>query len=215
MKSCPNGFTMMCRVDLSSRLPCTSTSQNCKSWKHQWIHRESRLSCSLHWSWPKQPNHASFPLQQYLQQMYYLLHWCICKFIAWKQFPFFQFHCDIYLSIPLWFWLIHPLNIQTACSQFFVFLPFHDFSVSFKKKLRVDVLTLNIILVMAVIEASNALQAWKTLEDLTNHIDLVLTEVVMPCLSGIGLLCKIMSHKTRKNVPVISKLSYHAFNWLY
>lgn len=62
------------------------------------------------------------------------------------------------------------------------------------------------VFVWLVIEAANGLQAWKILEDLTNHIDLVLTEVVMPCLSGIGLLCKIMSHKTRKNVPVISKL---------
>ncbi|XP_021295916.1 two-component response regulator-like PRR37 isoform X2 [Herrania umbratica] len=54
-----------------------------------------------------------------------------------------------------------------------------------------------------VTAVSNGLQAWKILEDLTNHIDLVLTEVVMPCLSGIGLLCKIMCHKTRKNIPVI------------
>ncbi|KAJ7972466.1 Two-component response regulator [Quillaja saponaria] len=54
-----------------------------------------------------------------------------------------------------------------------------------------------------VIEAANGLQAWKILVDLTNHVDLVLTEVAMPCFSGIGLLCKIMSHKTRKNIPVI------------
>lgn len=56
-----------------------------------------------------------------------------------------------------------------------------------------------------VIEAANGLQAWKILEDLNNHVDIVLTEVVMPILSGVGLLCKIMSHKTRKNIPVISK----------
>ncbi|XP_010920961.1 two-component response regulator-like PRR37 isoform X2 [Elaeis guineensis] len=54
-----------------------------------------------------------------------------------------------------------------------------------------------------VTAVANGLQAWKILEDLTNHIDLVLTEVVMPCLSGIGLLSKIMSHKTCKNIPVI------------
>lgn len=57
----------------------------------------------------------------------------------------------------------------------------------------------------SVIEAAIGLQAWRILEDLNNHVDLVLTEVVMPCLSGIGLLYKIMSHKTRKNIPVISK----------
>lgn len=60
-------------------------------------------------------------------------------------------------------------------------------------------------LLLSVIEAANGVQAWKVLEDLTNHVDLILTEVVMPCVSGISLLSKIMSHKTRKNVPVISK----------
>ncbi|GER28665.1 pseudo-response regulator 7-like protein [Striga asiatica] len=39
-----------------------------------------------------------------------------------------------------------------------------------------------------VVNAANGLQAWKILEDLNNHIDIVLTEVVMPLLSGIGLL---------------------------
>lgn len=60
-------------------------------------------------------------------------------------------------------------------------------------------------LFVSVIEAANGLQAWKILEDLTNHIDIVLTEVAMPGLSGIALLYKIMDHTTRKNVPVISK----------
>ncbi|RVX22721.1 Two-component response regulator-like APRR7 [Vitis vinifera] len=55
-----------------------------------------------------------------------------------------------------------------------------------------------------VTAVANGLQAWKILEDLTNHIDIVLTEVVMPFISGIGLLCKIMSHKTFKNIPVIT-----------
>ncbi|OMO91401.1 hypothetical protein COLO4_18397 [Corchorus olitorius] len=54
-----------------------------------------------------------------------------------------------------------------------------------------------------VTAVANGLQAWKFLEDLNNHIDIVLTEVAMPVLSGIGLLCKIMSHKTFKNIPVI------------
>lgn len=60
-------------------------------------------------------------------------------------------------------------------------------------------------LVLTVTPVANGLQAWKILEDLSNQIDIVLTEVVMPVLSGIGLLCKIMMHKTRKNIPVISK----------
>ncbi|PON72782.1 Two-component response regulator-like [Parasponia andersonii] len=66
-----------------------------------------------------------------------------------------------------------------------------------------------------VIEAGNGLQAWKILEDLTNHVDLVLTEVVMPCLSGIGLLCKIMSHRTRKNVPVIMMSSHDSMGLVF
>ncbi|KAG2730040.1 hypothetical protein I3760_01G275500 [Carya illinoinensis] len=61
----------------------------------------------------------------------------------------------------------------------------------------------------------NGPQAWKILEDLTTRIDLVLTEVVLPCLSGIGLLCKIMSHNTRKNIPVIMMSSYDSMNIVF
>ncbi|KAK7285113.1 hypothetical protein RJT34_19873 [Clitoria ternatea] len=66
-----------------------------------------------------------------------------------------------------------------------------------------------------VIEAANGLQAWKILEDLTKHIDLVLTEVAMPCISGIGLLCKIMAHKTRKNIPVIMMSSHDSMGLVF
>ncbi|XP_028775159.1 two-component response regulator-like APRR7 [Neltuma alba] len=66
-----------------------------------------------------------------------------------------------------------------------------------------------------VIEAANGLQAWKILEDLTSQIDLVLTEVAMPCLSGIGLLSKIMGHKTRKNIPVIMMSSHDSMGLVF
>uniref|UniRef100_A0A0V0HY06 Putative ovule protein n=1 Tax=Solanum chacoense TaxID=4108 RepID=A0A0V0HY06_SOLCH len=66
-----------------------------------------------------------------------------------------------------------------------------------------------------VIEAANGLQAWKILENLTTHIDLVLTEVVMPCLSGLGLLTKIMSHYTRKTVPVIMMSSHDSMDIVF
>lgn len=66
-----------------------------------------------------------------------------------------------------------------------------------------------------VIEASNGLQAWKVLEDLTNHVDLILSEVVMPCVSGIGLLYKIMSHKSRKNIPVIMMSSHDSMGLVF
>ncbi|KAA8518817.1 hypothetical protein F0562_016409 [Nyssa sinensis] len=66
-----------------------------------------------------------------------------------------------------------------------------------------------------VIEAANGLQAWRILENLTIDVDLVLTEVVMPCLTGIGLLCKIMSHKTRNNIPVIMMSSHDSMGLVF
>ena len=62
-----------------------------------------------------------------------------------------------------------------------------------------------------VTETSNGLQAWRILKDTSNHIDLVLTEVNLPRLSGIALLCKIMNHKSRKNIPVISEYILRSF----
>ncbi|PON44396.1 Two-component response regulator-like [Parasponia andersonii] len=54
-----------------------------------------------------------------------------------------------------------------------------------------------------VTAVENGREAWKVLEDLITDVDLVLTEVVMPFLSGIGLLCKIVSKKNCKDIPVI------------
>ncbi|KAJ8538323.1 hypothetical protein K7X08_014863 [Anisodus acutangulus] len=65
------------------------------------------------------------------------------------------------------------------------------------------------------IQAANGLQAWKILENRTNQIDLVLSEVVMPCLSGIRLLCKIMSHKTHNNIPVIMMSSHDSVGLVF
>ena len=70
-------------------------------------------------------------------------------------------------------------------------------------------------LVFAVTAVANGIQAWKILEDPTNHTDLILTEVIMPVISGIGLLCKIMRHRTLKNIPVISKYHLIAFLAFY
>ncbi|XP_008670693.1 two-component response regulator-like PRR37 isoform X2 [Zea mays] len=54
-----------------------------------------------------------------------------------------------------------------------------------------------------VISAKNGQQAWAYLEDKGNNIDLVLTEVFMPGVSGISLLSRIMRHNIFKNIPVI------------
>ncbi|KAL5711155.1 hypothetical protein ACHQM5_021644 [Ranunculus cassubicifolius] len=66
-----------------------------------------------------------------------------------------------------------------------------------------------------VVAVSNGVHAWKILQDLTNHIDIILTEVVMPCVSGIGLLCKIMNHKTCKHIPVIMMSSHDAMGIVF
>ncbi|CAD5162987.1 unnamed protein product [Musa acuminata subsp. malaccensis] len=66
-----------------------------------------------------------------------------------------------------------------------------------------------------VTAVANGLQAWKILQDLTNHIDLVITEVIMPGLTGIGLLSKIMSHKTCKTIPVIMMSSNDSMNTVF
>ncbi|XP_050231296.1 two-component response regulator-like PRR73 [Mercurialis annua] len=66
-----------------------------------------------------------------------------------------------------------------------------------------------------VTAAANALRAWKILEDMNNHIDVILTEVVMPNVSGIGLLCKIMSHKSLKNIPVIMMSSHDSMGIVF
>ncbi|KAK9684058.1 hypothetical protein RND81_10G183700 [Saponaria officinalis] len=59
-----------------------------------------------------------------------------------------------------------------------------------------------------VTAVSNGIEAWKILQNLDNQIDLVLTEVVMSGLSGIGLLSKIMTHKSCRNTPVIMMSCY-------
>ncbi|XP_062210848.1 two-component response regulator-like PRR73 [Phragmites australis] len=66
-----------------------------------------------------------------------------------------------------------------------------------------------------VIPAENGLHAWQHLEDMQNNIDLVLTEVFMPCLSGIGLLSKITSHKICKDIPVIMMSSNDSMGMVF
>ncbi|KAL5569204.1 hypothetical protein UlMin_025779 [Ulmus minor] len=51
-------------------------------------------------------------------------------------------------------------------------------------------------------------QAWKILEDVRNDIDIVLSEAVMPSISGIDLLSKIIKKTTCKDIPVIMMSSH-------
>ncbi|RWW08051.1 hypothetical protein GW17_00028537 [Ensete ventricosum] len=56
---------------------------------------------------------------------------------------------------------------------------------------------------------ADGLKAWAVLKLKCYRFDLVLTEVEMPSLSGIGLLSKIMAAEECKNIPVINKTFEH------
>lgn len=49
--------------------------------------------------------------------------------------------------------------------------------------------------------------AWETLKGQPHNIDLILTEVELPSISGYALLTLVMEHDICKNIPVISMLS--------
>ena len=53
---------------------------------------------------------------------------------------------------------------------------------------------------------ANRAIAWELLEDVNNSFDMVLTDVVMPCLSSVGMLSKMMTRELRNRIPVVSKL---------
>ncbi|CAM6096262.1 unnamed protein product [Calypogeia fissa] len=62
---------------------------------------------------------------------------------------------------------------------------------------------------------ANGMQAWEMLENPNNDFDLVLTDVVMPCLSGVGLLTKIMSNESAKRIPVIMMSSHDSLDIVF
>lgn len=62
------------------------------------------------------------------------------------------------------------------------------------------------VFIEAVVAVPDGLMAWETLKGQPQNIDLVLTEVDLPSISGFALLTLIMEHDICKNIPVISKL---------
>ncbi|KAE8697202.1 Two-component response regulator-like APRR9 [Hibiscus syriacus] len=50
----------------------------------------------------------------------------------------------------------------------------------------------------------DGLMAWETLKDRPHSIDLILTEVELPSISGYALLTLVMEHDICKNIPVIT-----------
>ncbi|KAJ8485586.1 hypothetical protein OPV22_018071 [Ensete ventricosum] len=63
--------------------------------------------------------------------------------------------------------------------------------------------------------ASDGLKAWKTLREKPQSIDLVLTEVDLPSVSGYGLLSMIMDHETCRNIPVIMMSSHDSVSIVF
>ena len=53
----------------------------------------------------------------------------------------------------------------------------------------------------------DGLKAWETLKESARMIDLILTEMELPSISGFALLSLAREHEICKNIPVISMLS--------
>ncbi|XP_052480396.1 two-component response regulator-like APRR5 isoform X2 [Gossypium raimondii] len=62
---------------------------------------------------------------------------------------------------------------------------------------------------------SDGLQAWEMLKAKPHNIDLILTEVDLPSISGFALLTLIMEHKICKSIPVIMMSSQHSISTVY
>ena len=61
------------------------------------------------------------------------------------------------------------------------------------------------VTVSTVAAVPDGLKAWELLKGRPHNIDLILTEVDLPSISGFALLTLIMEHEICKNIPVISK----------
>lgn len=63
---------------------------------------------------------------------------------------------------------------------------------------------LMLFLLHVVAAVRDGLKAWETLKNKSCDIDIVLTEVDVPSISGFSLLTSIMEHDNCKKIPVIS-----------
>ncbi|XP_061359213.1 two-component response regulator-like PRR95 isoform X2 [Gastrolobium bilobum] len=61
----------------------------------------------------------------------------------------------------------------------------------------------------------DGLKAWETLKKKAPDIDLILTEVELPSISGFSLLTLIMEHDICKNIPVIMMSSHDSVSMVY
>ncbi|XP_010559150.1 PREDICTED: two-component response regulator-like APRR9 isoform X2 [Tarenaya hassleriana] len=63
-----------------------------------------------------------------------------------------------------------------------------------------------------VAAVADGLMAWETLKGKPQNIDIVLTELDLPSISGFALLTLVMEHETCKNIPVIMMSSQDSFS---
>ncbi|PQP93070.1 two-component response regulator-like APRR5 isoform X1 [Prunus yedoensis var. nudiflora] len=61
----------------------------------------------------------------------------------------------------------------------------------------------------------DGLKAWEILKARPHNIDLILTEIDLPSISGFALLSLIMDHKICKNIPVIMMSSQDSISTVY
>ncbi|KAL0452367.1 UNVERIFIED_CONTAM: Two-component response regulator-like APRR5 [Sesamum latifolium] len=61
----------------------------------------------------------------------------------------------------------------------------------------------------------DGLKAWEVLKERSQSIDLILTEVELPSISGYALLTLIMEHDVCKNIPVIMMSSHDSVSTVY
>ncbi|XP_065861447.1 two-component response regulator-like APRR9 [Euphorbia lathyris] len=66
-----------------------------------------------------------------------------------------------------------------------------------------------------VAAVSDGLEAWEILKGRPNNIDLILTEVDLPSISGYALLSLIMEHDICKHIPVIMMSSHDSISTVY
>ncbi|XP_065024584.1 two-component response regulator-like PRR95 isoform X1 [Musa acuminata AAA Group] len=66
-----------------------------------------------------------------------------------------------------------------------------------------------------VAAASDGLKAWDVLMEKPQSVDLVLTEVDLPSISGFGLLTMIMDHESCRNIPVIMMSSHDSISMVF
>lgn len=66
-----------------------------------------------------------------------------------------------------------------------------------------------------VAAVSDGLKAWELLKGRPHNVDLILTEVDLPSISGFALLTLIMEHEVCKNIPVIMMSSQDSVSTVY